>query len=249
MNTLAGSISTTVSLFVSKRVLVIPLGSTEQHGPHLPLDTDTQITLALVDTLSQRKPDDVSVGPTIPLGSSGEHLGFAGTLSLTHQTLGGLIRDIVHSASGWRAVYFVSAHGGNALVVLPVVHELRQHGFRVDAWFPTQATFQNAAHRWEVDGDARGLYDPDLHAGRTETSIMLALNPEAVRLDLARVGQTERSTRVVELLQTQGVHAVSTNGVLGDPSGASYEEGCLLLGAMADELVDHFEGFAGRAIA
>ncbi len=83
-----GEITTVeASKSASSRVLILPLGSTEQHGPHLPLDTDTKITEAIVSTLARRYPEEVTVAPTFPYGSSGEHNRFIGTMSLSNEIL------------------------------------------------------------------------------------------------------------------------------------------------------------------
>jgi creatinine amidohydrolase/Fe(II)-dependent formamide hydrolase-like protein len=97
----------------ASHLLAVPLGSCEQHGPHLPLDTDTRIAVALAEGLAARRPD-VLVAPAVPYGSSGEHQGFAGTLSIGQDALEHLLVELVRSADGWRGVVLVNGHGGNA---------------------------------------------------------------------------------------------------------------------------------------
>ncbi|MCW2623257.1 MAG: mftE [Frankiales bacterium] len=199
-------------------VLVVPLGATEQHGPHLPMstDTDTDIAVALAARLARRHP--VTVAPALSYGSSGEHAGFPGTLSIGAEALELVLVELVRSATlTWSRVLLLTAHGGNAVPVTQAVQRLRAEGRDVRAWGP----------RW--DGDA--------HAGRTETSVQLALGAD-VRTDRAAAGATGDVGLLMPAMQAGGVRAVSANGVLGDPAGASADEGVALLDAAETALVD-----------
>ena len=190
---------------------MIPLGSTEQHGPHLPVDTDTVIASALAGRVLAARPDEVVVAPAIPYGSSGEHAGFAGTLSIGQKALELLLIELVRDATReFDRVLLINGHGGNVEPVQRAVARLRHEGRDVRAFTAT----------WP-EGDA--------HAGRTETSLMLALKPESVRLDVAAAGATAPLSELIEELRAGGVRAVSDNGVLGDPAGASAAEGVALL--------------------
>ena len=201
-----------------RTVLVVPVGATEQHGPHLPLGTDTDIAQALADRLAERVPD-VIVAPALPYGSSGEHQGFAGTLSIGQEALELLLLELGRSATETFArVVFISSHGGNAQPVARAVRRLRAEGRGVRAWSP--------AAGWR--GDA--------HAGRTETSVMLALHPERVEIESAAPGDRRPLRELMPELRTSGVLTVSPNGVLGDPSGASAEEGGELLEQAVNQL-------------
>ena len=196
-------------------LLVLPLGATEQHGPHLPLSTDTDIAVELCRRFAARYPAAV-VAPALPYGASGEHAGFAGTLSIGQQALELLLVELVRSAMlTFARVLLVNAHGGNAEPVGRAVRRLREEGRDVRAWGPS----------WP--GDA--------HAGRTETSVQLALG-FAVR-PYSAPGVTTPIAELLPALRAGGVLAVSPTGVLGDPRGASAEEGELLLTAAADQLL------------
>src|SRR5690606_28300186 len=94
-------------------VLAVPLGSTEQHGPHLPLATDTLVAVALVEALALGR-TDVVAAPALPYGASGEHAGFPGTLSIGQEALELLLLELARSADHFAGVVFVSGHGGNA---------------------------------------------------------------------------------------------------------------------------------------
>ncbi len=199
-------------------LLAVPLGSTEQHGPHLPLDTDTRIAAALAGGLARRR-DDVLVAPALPYGASGEHAGFPGTLSLGTPALEAVLVELVRSASGLcRGTVLVCGHGGNREAVDGAVLRLRAEGRRVLGWMAS------------VPGG-------DAHAGRTETSLMLALRPALVRRSRARPGDPRPLGELMPRLRAVGVAGVSASGVLGDPSGAGAAEGERLLAALLDDLL------------
>lgn len=197
-------------------VLVVPIGSTEQHGPHLPLSTDTDVAGAVAALVAATR-SDVVVAPALPYGASGEHAGFAGTLSIGQEALELVVVELVRSATAtFDRVLVLSGHGGNAEALGRAVRRLRSEGRDVQAWSP----------RWR--GDA--------HAGRTETSVQLALEPGRVRASLAQAGATGRLVDLLPVLRERGVIGVSPNGVLGDPAGAAADEGRLLLEHAAADL-------------
>jgi creatinine amidohydrolase len=208
---------------VRSELVVVPVGSIEQHGPHLPLDTDTAIAQAVTDAVAERVPG-TWVAPPINYGSSGEHQAFAGTSSVGTDTLRLVVVELVRSIRTWaRRVLLVNGHGGNVTALTGAVKQLRLEGHDV-AWLPC------------------GFGDPaehaDAHAGRTETSLMLHLRPHVVRLDLAEAGNTAPLAQLMPYLRAGGVRSVSVNGVLGDPRGASAEEGRRLLDSMVDHIVE-----------
>ncbi|MBV9607707.1 MAG: mycofactocin biosynthesis peptidyl-dipeptidase MftE [Solirubrobacterales bacterium] len=198
-----------------RRALLVPLGSLEQHGPHLPLDTDTRIALAVARGLAARHPG-TAVAPAIALGASGEHAGFPGTLSIGTQALIELLVELGRDAArDWETMLLVNAHGGNRDAVAAALARLRGEGRRCAAF-----------HVSPTAGDA--------HAGRSETSLLLHLDPSAVRIDLAAPGELAPVGSILDRLRSEGVRPVSPNGVLGDPTGASAEEGERLLGELID---------------
>ncbi|WP_228726127.1 mycofactocin biosynthesis peptidyl-dipeptidase MftE [Prauserella sediminis] len=211
---------------VGESVLAVPLGATEQHGPHLPLDTDTTIAADLARRLAARVPD-VVVAPAVPYGASGEHAGFPGTLSIGTPALEHLLVELGRSADGFRGVVFVNGHGGNTEALRAAVRLLREEGRHVLAWAPS------------------GPAD-DSHAGRTETSAMLHLRPDDVRLHVAAAGATAPLPELLDALREGGVGAVSANGVLGDPAGASAADGLRLLEAWADHLASAVRTWSGH---
>ncbi|MFC4330692.1 mycofactocin biosynthesis peptidyl-dipeptidase MftE [Streptomyces andamanensis] len=202
---LSGATWPEVAAVAADRVLVVPVGSTEQHGPHLPFTVDTDIALALAERLAAVR-EWVVLAPPVHYGSSGEHAGFPGTLSIGQAATELLLTELGRSADAFAGVAFVSGHGGNAVPVRRAVGRLRSEGRR--AFF------------WEPSGDPA-----DSHAGRDETSAMLALRPGAVRRDRAEPGDTRPLPSLLPALRRGGLRAVTPNGVLGDPTGARADHG------------------------
>ncbi len=117
---LAGATWPQVEATGARTVLAVPLGSLEQHGPHLPLDTDTRIAATLAAGLAARCAA-VTVAPAVAYGASGEHAGFPGTLLVGHTVLADLLVELVRSArAAFAGVVFVNAHGGNADALVSV---------------------------------------------------------------------------------------------------------------------------------
>jgi mycofactocin system creatininase family protein len=222
-----------------RRLLVVPLGSLEQHGPHLPMDTDTRIAVAVaahaIASHAGAERDGVGLAPPITIGASGEHAAFPGTLSIGTQALTLLLVELGrHASLHWPAMLLVNGHGGNAPAVHAAVRQLRAEGRDCHAWHAGLPKDQLAAAGLDAC-----VADP--HAGRFETSLLLALAPALVRLDLAAAGDTRPLATIMPVLRSSGVRAASPNGVLGDPSGASADEGRALLGLLVASLLEAIE--------
>ena len=199
------------------KLLLVPLGSTEQHGPHLPLDTDTRIAEAVARAAAAQL--DSVVAPALAYGASGEHAGFSGTLSMGTDALRVVLTELVRSAAQtFEQIVFVNGHGGNHEAVVMTVEQMQSEGHRVTSWSPRIA-----------GGDA--------HAGRTETSLLLSIAPEVVRMEVAEPGNVTPLHFLMDDLRAGGVAATSPNGVLGDPTGASADEGAALLAELVADLV------------
>jgi creatinine amidohydrolase len=198
-------------------ILAVPIGSTEQHGAHLPLSTDTDVALALCRRLGESR-TDVIIAPPLAYGSSGEHAGFAGTLSIGQVAVELVVLELGRSATDtFEHLVFVSAHGGNTEAVTAAVHTLRAESRDVLLYLP----------RWEGDP----------HAGHPETSMMLDLAPELVQLDRAVRGDVRSLAETWPLLRSGGVRAVTDTGVLGDPTHATITAGRRLLDVLAARLI------------
>jgi mycofactocin system creatininase family protein len=193
----------------------VPVGSLEQHGPHLPLDTDTVIAEAVVRALADTL-DHAVIAPPLTYTASGEHQGFAGTSSIGTEVLRLTIIELVRSMTLWASrIVFVNWHGGNVSAATQTVAQLVAEGHDV---------------RWI----ACATEDVDLHAGHTETSPMLHLRPRSVRLHQAEPGNRGTLTELLPAMREGGIKAVSSNGVLGDPTGASSEEGAQVLARIVE---------------
>jgi creatinine amidohydrolase len=164
------------------------------------------------------------LAPPVGYGASGEHEDFPGTISIGTATLRALLVEYGRSACRWAdRLLLVNGHGGNAGALVGAVQLLRYEGRDV-AWWPCTTP----------SGDA--------HAGRTETSLLLHIDPSAVRTG-AEPGNTAPIAELMPLLRTQGVRALSPNGVLGDPTGATACEGKELLDDLVARLVRAVRGW------
>jgi mycofactocin precursor peptide peptidase len=199
--------------------LIVPLGSTEQHGPHLPLDTDTRIADAVAREVAERLDGAWLLAPALGYGASGEHEGFPGTVSIGTAALQLLLVEFGRSASSWASrLVFVNGHGGNVEAVAGATTLLREEGRDV-AW--CSCTVAGA----------------DAHAGHTETSVLLHISPDDVWLEECVTGNDAPLAELLPRLRSGGVAAVSPVGVLGDPTTASAIEGARILAEMVDTSV------------
>jgi creatinine amidohydrolase len=144
--------------------------------------------------------------------------------------------ELVRSADAFAGSILVNGHGGNHTALSAAAGALREEGRRVLVWSPSARAFERAGH-----------FRPDAHAGRSETSIMLAIAPETVRMDRAEAGDPRPIGDLLEIVQRDGIACVSPNGVLGDPAGATAEEGEALLAALTIDLVEAVAEWDARA--
>ncbi len=225
-----------------RRTAVVPLGSTEQHGPHLPLDTDTVIGDALAERLCAAVGDAVAC-PTIPLGCASEHLAFPGTLSVEPATLAAVVRDAIRALGrhGVTRVFVFSAHGGNVAALRAMLPELRAEcaPVRVDACVDldgvTAALHAEAAAAGITAGEAGH------HAGEVETSMLLALAPARVRSAELASGLVA-DTADPQALFYPDLRAHAPDGVVGDPRRADTARGLRYLRAWTAVLVAAYRG-------
>jgi len=223
--------------------VIVPLGSTEQHGPALPLLTDSEHGLQTA-LRAARRLGKTLVGPVLTLGFSAEHTAFPGTISLSKSTLAGLLHDVAksHARSGFKLVYFWVAHGGNFATlqeVLPAL-ESKWPGCRVSGLKDLAAYISTT---WDAIPRQLGipLSQSGSHAGEFEASMMLAARPDLVDMQVAAEGCTEPFDSIAAAMFTSGIHAVAPNGVLGDQRPASGERGDYYLEKLAEYLAADIE--------
>jgi creatinine amidohydrolase len=219
-----------------ERTAVVALGSTEQHGPHLPCATDTWVAEALAERFCARVPEAV-LAAVVPVGCSREHHEFAGTLDLQPETLAALVADVLRSLArqDFARAFVFSGHGGNCAPLASALPTLRAACAPLEVVvFTDLAALTTALHaasaEFGVTPEASGH-----HAGELETSIVLALRPAAVRTDALAAGHTT-PTDDPQALFYPSLRPNAPNGTVGDPRAAAGERGERYLAAWVDVL-------------
>ncbi len=220
---------------------VIPLGSTEQHGAHLPFATDTRIAEALGVRFCARVPEAILL-PTLPLGCASEHMGFQGTLDLRAETLSAVLIDIVASlrTHGFARAFIFSAHGGNVDALTEALPTLRVAGKPM--LVSAHAALADLTRLWHEASAEHGIGASvsGHHAGEYETSIVRALWPGAVREDAVARGLVTATDDPQSLFYPSlATHAPS--GTVGDPRAADAARGERYLEAWVAELVSTYQ--------
>lgn len=233
-------------------VAVLPVAAVEQHGPHLPVTTDTDLVTAIASAAEARLPQHLVLCPTLPYGSSNHHLDFPGTLSIGPELFTRVVTDLLTSLmrSGFRRIIVLNGHGGNATSVRQALAVLAQsQTAEVEIALTTY---------WELAGSAfcggMPMESPALsHACEYETSMMLRIASPCVRMDRAQRAVRPPSNGYIaweDEAPSSGVTVVrrteylSSNGSSGEPQPATAEKGSYLLGAAVDALVTFAQAFA-----
>jgi len=215
---------------------VLPLGATEQHGPHLPVDTDTRLATELAERIARRL-GDALVAPAISVGPSAEHAAFPGTVSVSPDTLGALLRDYVDSfeRQGFERVVVLPGHGGSFPTVDAAHPELARESdadvVAVTGLRRYMELLQGGLQAAGVDVD-----EPVVHAGASETAMVLAVAPDLVADDLPEGHTGEVSAAA---LFAEGIERYDEDGVLGDARPATAEVGETLLEHVAAAHADY----------
>lgn len=211
----------------SRAIAILPTAAIEQHGPHLPVGTDTLIAEGMLARLRATCPDDLDLRilPVQAVGKSNEHLFARGTLTLDAATALAAWTQIGLSVAraGYRKIVIVNSHGGNLDLVSILSRELR-----------VQAGMLAVKCQWMGFGLPEGMYSPDeraygIHGGDVETSLVLAFRPQAVRMDRARdFASTAKGATIPPVGPvSRGWIASDLNpdGVVGEASKATAEKG------------------------
>lgn len=218
-------------------LVVLPLGSTEQHGPHLPLATDTLLAGSLLDAAMALLPDEARVWrlPTLPYGKSNEHTGFAGTMTLSHATLAGVLHEIASGVAqaGFTRLAFFSGHGGNTPTLDVVARDVRAATglkcFVIDPGIQFRS----------VTGISERERDLGYHAGQIETSLMLTVAPHLVHMEHAVAEYPPSGVGTAGPARKAWITSdVSRSGVLGDATVADEAQGRRMLGEIARAVAD-----------
>lgn len=214
-----------------RAVVILPVGAIEQHGPHLPLNVDSAIVNGILGRslqwLDQQRPDVVAYAlPPLFYGKSNEHLALPGTISLSATTLLSLVMDIGHSLyrSGFRKLLLLNGHGGQPQVLDVAATDL--HERYPDFWTYSCFVWRSANYK-PLLNPAETL---GMHAGDAETCVMLALDPDRVRMQRAQaempfIHPGKRLGPKGALTYAWTIQDLSQSGVIGDPTAAAADRG------------------------
>jgi creatinine amidohydrolase len=235
------------AIAAGRRTAVLPLGALEQHGPHLPLATDTWIGDALAEGVCARLEDTLQL-PTVALGCSVEHMAFPGTVDLRAETLTAVLADTIRSLAhhGIARVFVFSAHGGNVSPLRDALPALRAAVAPVEV--VAQTDLDDVTARLHRVAAAHGIAPGAAghHAGEVETSILLAIRPGAVRMDMLAAGLVA-DVPDPQALFYPSLRPHAPDGTVGDPRPADAARGERYLAAWTDALVETYRSNASAA--
>ncbi|MDF2958728.1 MAG: Creatininase [Paenibacillus sp.] len=221
-------------------LIVLPVGAVEQHGPHMPVFTDTLISEAVLTEAFERLPDDANIWllPAIPYGKSTEHLGHPGTISLSATTLMAVVMDISKSlqVSEFEKLVLVNTHGGNADLLNMMAREIRiETGMAV---FRLDPGGLGSADEWITPSEKQY----GIHAGDVETSLVLASQPDWVHMELAPTEFPHFPDSRYLQFRSRSVAWVmddlSRSGISGDAAKASAAKGEAMLTRYGEHIAE-----------
>lgn len=223
--------------------VVAAAGSMEQHGPHMPIITDTLLGTAVAEGVAARI-GNVLRGPTIPFGVSEHHMAFKGTITMDKECFKNIVRHYVHSLGqhGFKTVIIIPSHGGNFGPLKELEDETggEINGARYLPYtdlFEFVAVMNRIAEPDGITPEVSGA-----HAGEAETSMVLAERPEIVDMSRAEegfIGQLDEESS--QKLFAEGMTALTDNGILGDARPAEPARGRRYIDGMADYLSEWFK--------
>jgi creatinine amidohydrolase len=228
------------------KVVVLPLGSMEQHGHHLPLLTDTMICAEIVRQAQAALGDAAMFLPMLWVGASDHHLRFPGTVSMHNDTYTRMLEDILESliGSGFRRIVLLNAHGGNSMPGSEALYQVQmRHRQERDLWLVLATWFALAAPQIAA---IEALEQKCVtHACELETSMILYLRPELVRLEAARGAHkpfpsqfySQDSSRTSRVTVRRPFEHISESGALGHPEQATAKKGEALFAVAVEQVV------------
>jgi creatinine amidohydrolase len=222
---------------------IIVLGAQEQHGYHLPLETDSRWGATLATMVSDRL-GGALVAPVVAVGFSPEHMRFPGTITLREETLAAVVEDYVASLEqhGFTRVLLLPSHGGNFAPVESMLPSLRQRHPEIEIVAYVDLLGLVQASATAAAGVGVTPEEAGAHGGEWETSLMLAVDPDHVQMDLAEAGYMGALGAVLDQINREGMQSVTPNGILGDPAKASPHHGQKYLEQLADLITRHANG-------
>jgi creatinine amidohydrolase/Fe(II)-dependent formamide hydrolase-like protein len=228
---------------------IIVLGAQEQHGPHLPMATDSIWGEYLADLVAQRI-GGALIAPVFSVGFSPEHMEFPGTISLSAETWGAVVDDYISSLEhhGFKRIVLICSHGGNFFPLIEQLPALKDRHPATNIVAYTDllgevAAAAEVAARFGVTPSESGA-----HGGEWETSMMMVVEAETVHAERQEPGFLGDLGEVLDQINAEGIQTVAPNGILGDPANASAEHGRAYLDRIADLIAD-FVNSGGTAKA
>jgi len=237
---------------LESKVVIVPLGSLEQHGHHLPLITDTALVEGVVQGIQRRMPDEIMLLPALWCGHSTHHLEFPGTISISQSTYQLVIQDICNSLvrAGARRILLLNGHGGNDIPVRFALREVKSTHSEIPDLKIVFASYWNlaaAALRKVRQSEIGGMG----HACEMETSLMLYLHDDLVKMNRARRDGPQQIPpyRLCDMQQglpyymVEEFHEISETGTVGHPDLASKEKGRLFYEGILDAVCAFIKDF------
>ena len=232
-------------------VVLVPLGSIEQHGHHLPVMTDTRLVTTVADGVEQHFGERVVRLPTLWVGASDHHLDFPGTVSLSNALYTNVIKSIVRNLvrAGANRILLLNGHGGNRIPGHQALTELSNESDEIDAVWTVFANYWEAAAE-AMSPERHGITTPEItHACEYETSMMLHVAGDLVHMD--RIAEVEpmlkssyvSGTRKNEVTLFQRFARRTASGSMGRPSAATREKGKSLIDAVVSDVCDFVDDY------
>jgi creatinine amidohydrolase len=239
-----------------KNAAIVVSGATEQHGPHLPTGTDTILGYEIAKRAAKRL-GSVLVAPVIRPCLSEHHLGFPGSFTLSWETYRDVLEDYCDSLSrcGFKDILLISSHGGNSAVMTAVTPEIAKKLYgRINIHLIDYLALAAAAASELLRENGISKAKAGVHAGYSETSLMLITEPHLVKMESAEKGLDDASFYDPDTIPRSqintfifGIAHFSKNGILGDPRGANREIGEKLMNITVNTLVGAISNSLGMA--